>query len=129
MSSTPPTKHVISTGAADSLIVRCAAERPLYLFARPAPSAFAPRLAVYPYAIDSHHCGTASFAGSSYHSQPIRQHRKSVFAITFFQFHHYFFSSVWTSFPVLHKEWCNFFFLGEGVESRPVFRATIEPVW
>jgi hypothetical protein len=28
---------------------------------------------------------------------------------------------------VLHREWCNFIFLEEGLEKRLVFRATIEP--
>ena len=28
---------------------------------------------------------------------------------------------------VLHREWCNFFFLEEGLEKRLVFRANIEP--
>jgi hypothetical protein len=39
-----------------------------------------------------------------------------------------FFSRRWSRISVLHREWCNFFFLKDGIENRPVFRATIEPV-
>jgi hypothetical protein len=39
------------------------------------------------------------------------------------------FFSLWRSrISVLHREWCNFFFLKDGIENRYVFRATIEPV-
>jgi hypothetical protein len=39
-----------------------------------------------------------------------------------------FFGPVRASISVLHKEWCNLFFLNYALENRPVFRATIEPV-
>jgi hypothetical protein len=39
-----------------------------------------------------------------------------------------FFSRRRSRISVLHREWCNFFFLKHELENRHVFRATIEPV-
>jgi hypothetical protein len=80
-------------------LVRRAAERPLYF--------------VLPY-----HRATGSMqsSGARLHLALLPQATLLValifsFPVTFFQLLRYFFSSVRTSFPVLHKEWCNFFFL------------------